>query len=70
MTTIKGPLVLGKGSSLSKLISDKLKNRELKVNLPFVAKNWKSKANSDLAGGKQLKKQAAKPRKKKRGVKK
>jgi len=56
MTTIKGPITIGKGG---KSVADLVKGGNVK--LPFVATGWSSTKNSDLITGEQAPKKVEIP---------
>ena len=55
MAVIKGPITLrgGRplGEQLGELVMQAVKKGEVRLNLPFEAKNWKSTKNAELVGG-------------------
>ena len=59
MAVIKGPITLrgGRplGEQLGELVMQAVKKGEIKLNLPFEAKNWKSTKNAELVSGEPLK---------------
>ena len=68
MPKISGPVRLSRSQGS---VLDLLKKKKIKIRLPFEAKDWKSKHNSDLVSGKELKpkvkpKPKAKPRRRKK----